>query len=178
MIDTKEKLAAVLEVEKDLYCKGKWIWGGYPFLITESQILYRHAVLLRKAEYYTNAKKRMHSVFFRVRLFRLQNKYSLHIPINCFGKGLSIAHVGPIVINDKCRIGENCRIHVGVNIGADAVGAPEIGANVYIGPGAKIFGKIRIADNCRIGANAVVNKSCAVEGTTLVGVPARQIGVG
>lgn len=37
--------------------------------------------------------------------------------------------------------------------------APKIGDNVYIGPGAVLFGDIEIADNCWIGANAVVNKS-------------------
>ncbi|MDA8136956.1 MAG: hypothetical protein M0T82_20250 [Desulfobacteraceae bacterium] len=33
-----------------------------------------------------------------------------------------------------------------------------IGNNVYIGPGAKIFGKITIGNNVKIGANAVVYK--------------------
>lgn len=35
-------------------------------------------------------------------------------------------------------------------------GAPTIGDNVYIGPGAKIFGAIHIGNNVRIGANCVV----------------------
>ena len=38
-------------------------------------------------------------------------------------------------------------------------GVPILGNNIYIGPGAKIFGKIQIVDGCKIGANAVVNKS-------------------
>ena len=33
-----------------------------------------------------------------------------------------------------------------------------IGEYVWIGPGAKIFGKIRIGNNVSIGANAVVSK--------------------
>lgn len=36
--------------------------------------------------------------------------------------------------------------------------APIIRDNVYIGPGAKLFGKIKIGNNVAIGANAVVNK--------------------
>jgi serine O-acetyltransferase len=43
-----------------------------------------------------------------------------------------------------------------VTIGASNGGSPTIGDNVYIGPGAKIFGKIRIGNNVRIGANCVV----------------------
>lgn len=44
---------------------------------------------------------------------------------------------------------------------------------MYIGPGAKIFGKIKIADGIKIGANAVVNKSFLSAGKTIVGVPAK-----
>lgn len=35
-------------------------------------------------------------------------------------KGLSIAHIGPIIINSKAKLGDFCRIHVGVNIGTNA----------------------------------------------------------
>lgn len=67
---------------------------------------------------------------------------------------------------------------MGVNIGADARmhdAAPTIGDNVYIGPGAKIFGKIQIADGIAIGANAVVNKSFFEQDISIAGVPARKI---
>lgn len=48
-----------------------------------------------------------------------------------------------------------------VNIGAiqGSMKAPLIGNDVYIGPGAVIFGDIDIADGCYIGANVVVLKS-------------------
>ena len=75
------------------------------------------------------------------------------------------------------EIGKNCRIHVCVNIGTakGCVGsAPKIGSNVYIGPGAKIFGPIVIADDCVIGANAVVNRDCCIPGTKLLGIPAKE----
>jgi serine O-acetyltransferase len=39
------------------------------------------------------------------------------------------------------------------------MGCPVIGDNVYIAPGAKVFGKIRIGDNVKIGANAMVFKN-------------------
>lgn len=99
------------------------------------------------------------------------------IPLNVFGPGLCIAHRGTIVINKDVRIGENCRIHVCTNIGSnrDDISAPQIGNNVYIGPGAKIFGNITIADNIAIGANSVVNKSFYEKGISIAGVPAKKI---
>lgn len=56
-------------------------------------------------------------------------------------------------------MGKFCDIHVGVNIGQNINpdDVPIIGDNVWIGPGAKIFGKIIIADGVAIGANSVVN---------------------
>ena len=51
---------------------------------------------------------------------------------------------------------------------------PELGDNIYLGPGCKIFGKIKIADGTKIGANAVVNKSCICKDSILVGVPAKR----
>lgn len=92
-----------------------------------------------------------------------------------FGPGLRIAHRGTIVVHAACKIGANCTINAGVNIGTKAgyiAEVPTIGDNVYIGPGAKVFGRIRIADGCAIGANAVVCKDALEENSILVGVPA------
>ncbi len=52
----------------------------------------------------------------------------------------------------------------------------QIVSNVYIGPGAKIFGKIIIADGVAIGANSVVNKSILEENVSVAGIPAKIIG--
>ena len=75
------------------------------------------------------------------------------------------------MINDKSQIGRNARIHVCVNIGATKDDTPVIGDDVYIGPGAKIYGPIILGDNATIGANAVVNKSFGSD-QLLVGIPA------
>lgn len=55
-------------------------------------------------------------------------------------------------------------------------GVPVLGNNIYIGAGAKIIGNIYLADDCVIGANAVVTKSVLEPGSVLVGVPAKVIG--
>jgi serine O-acetyltransferase len=138
--------------------------------------------LLRKVEYYQNCKK---SIFRKIYLLLLKRKYYLlstklgfTIPLNVFGPGLSIAHRGTIVINKATIVGANCRLHACVNIGTKAGYedvAPKIGDNVYIGPGAKIFGQIAIADGIAIGANSVVNKSFLEPNISIAGVPAKKI---
>lgn len=91
------------------------------------------------------------------------------------GKGFYIGHFGGIIVHSDAEIGENCSIGTGVIIGTRGVGnvgVPTIGNNVYIGTGAKILGKIRIGDNVKIGANAVVVTDIP-DNATAVGVPAR-----
>lgn len=91
------------------------------------------------------------------------------IPINVFGPGVSIPHYGTIVINPNAKIGRNCRIHAGTNIGMHKGGAPIIGDNVYIGPGAILFGEIKVANNVSIGANTIVNTSITEENVIVGG---------
>ena len=49
-----------------------------------------------------------------------------------------------------------------------------IGDNCFIGPGAKLFGKINIGDNVAIGANSVVNKNFP-DNVTIAGIPAKIV---
>lgn len=138
---------------------------------------------LRLTEYYTNCRRdsigRICAKLLRFRHSLLCQKYHWTIPINVFDAGLSIVHVGAIVVSGKAKVGKNCRIHVGVNIGNALVrgcdGTPVIGDNVYIGPGAKIFGPVVIGDNIAIGANAVVNSSYPTGNCTIAGVPSKVI---
>lgn len=140
--------------------------------------------LLRKVEYYKNCKN---SYFYRPYYYYLYLKYHLLgiflgflIEPNVFGPGLSISHPGTIVVNGNARVGENCRIHVCTVIGTKAGAGyedltPKIGNNVYIGPGAKIFGDIEIADGIAIGANSIVNKSFTEPNIGIAGIPAKKI---
>lgn len=77
------------------------------------------------------------------------------------GPGLYIGHFGGITISRDARIGSNCNLSQNVTIGVAGNGAnrgaPTIGHNVYIAPGARIFGRICVGNNVRIGANAVVH---------------------
>lgn len=137
---------------------------------------------LRKVEYYKNCKSNnlIGKVFYNYHKLKLRKqslRLGFSIPENVFGPGLSIVHYGTIVINSNAKIGKNCRIHACTNIGASGgkPEAPQIGDNVYIGPGAKIYGNINLANNIAISANAVVNKSFEEDGVLLAGNPAERI---
>lgn len=144
--------------------------------------IWRFERLLRANEYYETCHPSIlwapYRALLSIRLHRLSTRLGFTIPPHVFGPGLAIAHRGTIVVNACARVGGNCRVHVCVNIGSRAGThdqAPVIGDNVYIGPGAMLFGSIRIADNIAIGANAVVNRSFEQPGITIAGAPARKI---
>lgn len=141
--------------------------------------IYRFQVVLRFLEYKINCKEnRIIIIFIKLYYNSLSKKLGFTIPPNVFGPGLSIAHYGTIVVNGAAKVGKNCRLNACTNIGTAAGysnAAPEIGDNCYIGPGAKIFGPIKLLDNIAIGANAVVNKSMNESNITIGGVPARKI---
>lgn len=144
--------------------------------------IWRYERLLRRCEYWNNTAQSpisaVISKLYRLRLAHMGAKLGFTIPLNVFEKGLSIAHIGTIVVNSHAHVGERCRIHAGVNVGTSAGfsdKAPTIGNDVYIGPGAKIYGEITIADQIAIGANAVVNKSFEIPGISIAGIPAKKI---
>ncbi|MBA3730044.1 MAG: serine acetyltransferase [Sphingomonas sp.] len=79
------------------------------------------------------------------------------IPVRCqIGGGLQMPHTNGIVISVGARIGCNCDIYQQVTIGEMKGGYPVIGNSVFIGPGAKILGAVKIGDGACIGANALV----------------------
>lgn len=139
--------------------------------------------LLRKTEYYKNVASKNFFLgkllygFFKIKFKNLSLKLGFSIPENVFGPGLAIVHYGTIVVNTSAKVGSNCRIHTSTNIGESGglAGAPIIGDNVYIGPGAKIYGAIKIANNSVIAANAAVNKPITEEGMLIAGIPAKVI---
>ena len=186
MIQSKEDLRYYIESDlRSLQCYPltlKTRWGG-----VFHPAIWKFQIKLRKMEYLANCRKRnvfeKALCFIRYQFFEGYGlKLGFTIPINVFGPGLCLGHVGTIIVNENCKIGSNCRIQAGVNIGNSSNldenwvpdNVPTIGNNVYIGPGAKLFGKIKIGDNVRIGANAVVNKDVP-DNVTVAGVPAKIV---
>lgn len=92
------------------------------------------------------------------------------------GKGTIFGYGGiAVVIHKNTTIGNDCIIGSCVTIGGrEGSDVPVIGDNVYIATGAKILGGIRIGNNVKIGANAVVLIDIP-DNKTAVGIPARII---
>lgn len=146
-----------------------WLKFQYP------ELHYQRA--LRLVEFlgiYRNPLARLAWGIARLRLARLGAFYGVSIPPGVFGRGLSIAHIGNIVVNDKVRVGKNCRIHSGTNLGEARKLAPIIGSGVYIGPGAVLYGGITVGNGAVIGANAVVTADVPAY-VVVAGSPARVI---
>lgn len=172
MIKCKEDYLYYLE------CDRIALREGGKFIHRFTNKIWKFQRLLRKLEYYTNCKNnKLFLCILKIRYHILSEKLGFDIPVNAVGPGLSIAHIGPILINGNSRIGENCRIQTGVTLGATngQDSAPVLGNNVFLGEGCKLIGNIYIADDVAIGANAVVVKNIIEKGTTWAGVPARKI---
>lgn len=90
------------------------------------------------------------------------------------GRRFFIDHGMGVVIGETAVIGDDVLMYHEVTLGGTTLEKgkrhPTIGNNVLIGMGAKIVGAITVGDNCRIGANAVVNKNIP-DNCTVVGVP-------
>ena len=148
----------------------------------------RFLVLLRLAEWMLNIGAPFvvrAPLMFWFRRLSLRLCYSLSL--NVFGPGIALPHYGPMMIHQDACIGRNCRIHIGTVIAGSAVimdasevpefDAPIIGDNVYIGPGVKMSGPLRIASDCAIGANSVVTHSFNRPGVMISGFPAKIVGL-
>jgi serine O-acetyltransferase len=115
----------------------------------------------------------------RIILRHYTYKFGIFIPYDTqIDAGFYIGHCGDIHVNSCARIGRNCNISQGVTLGqanrGKNAGYPIVGDDVYIGPGAKIIGAVRVGNNVAIGANCVVTKDVP-DHAVVVGVPGRVI---
>ena len=195
MIRTKDELEYYIKC--DLMSMGKYPVSAFAKVggVLFPYQRWKLQIKLRKLEYYTyRLSEGKISRFVKMIMHKQYEAYcarlGCEVPPGVFGPGLCINHSQDVIINGCARVGSNCRINAGVNIGSfgkfvDSSEAPQcgedkqiiapiIGDNVYIGPGAKIFGGIIIGNNVAIGANAVVLKDVP-DNSTVVGVPGRII---
>jgi len=143
---------------------------------------FRYLVTFRLCKHYQNRKKlfRILNLFLYKILQHQGIKYAMNIPLSMdIGPGLRIDHFGGIWLSPYTKVGKNCSISCNVVFGFIPRGINKgvpisIGDNVYIGPGAKILGKVTIGNNVVIGANSVVTKSIP-DNVTAFGIPARII---
>lgn len=94
------------------------------------------------------------------------------------GRRFFIDHGMGVVIGETTEIGDNCTLYQGVTLGGTGKDKgkrhPTLGNNVLVGTGAKILGPMKIGDNARIAAGAVVLEEVPANATA-VGVPARVV---
>ena len=106
-------------------------------------------------------------------------------PAAKIGKNLFIDHGMGVVIGETSEISDNVTIYHGVTLGGISPAEnsmeqvnvkrhPTIKDNCIIGSGAQILGPVILEKNARIGANTVILKDVAENGT-MVGNPARNI---
>ena len=101
--------------------------------------------------------------------------YSSEIsPYSKIGKNISFPHPIGIVIGNGVVIEDDVTIFQNVTIGKQGDGYPRIGSGVTIFTAATVIGNVKVANNCTIGAHAVVTKSTEA-GHVYAGVPAKII---
>ena len=110
-------------------------------------------------------------------LTRILTGVDIH-PGAILGPGLFIDHATGVVIGETAEVGDDVTIYHGVTLGGSGRDTgkrhPTIGDRVIIGAGAKVLGAIKIGDDSRIGANAVVVKEVPAS-AVVVGVPGQII---
>lgn len=177
MLRTKKDLKEYLKEDEKYYKKNIKLLVRDRLTCEHLTLIWKYIKFLRYEEYFLNNKRRILKLLCTRRKNILGNKLGFYILPNSIDKGLTICHHGNIIINGSAIIGKNCKFHGDNCVGNDGKTkkAPVLGNNVDVGIGAKILGDIIIADSVKIGANAVVVKSCYTKGATLVGIPAKEL---
>ena len=110
-------------------------------------------------------------------LTRILTGVDIH-PGALLGSGLFIDHATGVVIGETAEVGDDVTLYHGVTLGGSGADTgkrhPTVGDRVVIGAGAKVLGAIKIGEDSRIGANAVVVKPVP-SGSVVVGVPGQVI---
>lgn len=79
--------------------------------------------------------------------------------------GISIVHGTGLVLSHRAVVGEGCILFHNVTLGEGVdpetkeTGAPTLGRDVHVGPGATLLGPIHVGDGSKIMAGAVLTRS-------------------
>lgn len=120
-------------------------------------------------------------VIWRLYRHKFEKRYGCFVAPNVtIGQGLILPHPNGIVFGKGLVIGKNCTIYQQVTFGGKETMSsykgdiPTVGDNCTFYAGAKVLGKINVADGTVVGANSVL-MSDTVENGVYVGAPARLI---
>ncbi|MGI6456627.1 MAG: serine O-acetyltransferase EpsC [bacterium] len=156
-------------IDNDPAARG--FWGGVEVVLTYAGF---HALLMHRVAHFLHA--RLHIPLIP-RILSQINRFFTGIEIHPGARiahGIFIDHGMGVVIGETTEIGEGCVLFQGVTLGGTGKETgkrhPTLGKNVMVSAGAKVLGNIRIGDNVKIGAQAVVLKDVPPN-CTVVGVP-------
>lgn len=188
MIRNKRELMETLNLDSKNYqglTRNKFIHTLRMTPISDQIMVWAYIKEMRHNEYHLNKNykstflkiwRRINLIISNFKLRKLAYKTGLQIAPNTIDSGLTIWHMGPIIINGRARIGKNATIHPMVVIGYKNKDerAATIGDNVYICAGVKIIGNITIGNNVTIAPNSVVTKDFP-DNVIIGGIPAKII---
>lgn len=101
-------------------------------------------------------------------------------PAARLGRGILLDHATGVVIGETAVVEDDVSMLQEVTLGGTGKECgdrhPKIRRGVLIGAGAKILGNIEVGEGARVGAGSIVLADVAPY-TTVVGVPARPVGV-
>lgn len=185
----KTDLVSILKYEKSIYEKDVFysknsyvsmLKNEAPYRIWKWQKLsrisdYYHSQMTIGGNFHKSCMKVLYAYYMR-RKQKIGEKLGLEIGTENIGRGLVVFHYNNVV-NANTIMGENCHLHGTNVIGNNGItkDAPVIGNNVMIGADAKIIGAVKIADNIKVAAGAVVITSFTEPGITIGGVPAHKL---
>ena len=149
-------------------------WSKY--VRPESNSVY----LLRTIQYVGQKGDALSRFRYKCLQVKAMRRYGMAIPAGIqIGLGLRIVHPHGIHLVN-CTIGENFTVFQNCTIGAKHFGETEIEKNAVIGnnvtmyANSMIFGRVHVADNVQIAANACLVKD-ALEPGLWAGTPATRI---
>jgi len=111
---------------------------------------------------------------------RCSEVYGVDIhPAAQIGKGVMIDHATGVVIGETSIVEDNVSIFQGVTLGGTGKESgdrhPKIKEGVLLSAAATILGNVEVGKNAKVAAGSVV-LSDVKEGTTVAGVPAKEVG--
>jgi serine O-acetyltransferase len=136
-----------------------------------------HAVLLHRISSWFYRRKRYVLARLISNVARLLTGIEIH-PGARIGKRLFIDHGLGVVIGETAEIGDDVLLYQGVTLGGTGNERgkrhPTVGNRVVVGTGAAVLGNIKLGDDAKVGAGAVVVHSVP-DGATVVGIPGRVV---
>jgi serine O-acetyltransferase len=136
-----------------------------------------HALIAHRIAHYLFSRRHFLLARFISQVSRFFTGIEIH-PGAQIGRRFFIDHGTGVVIGETSEVGDDVTLFQGVTLGGTGKEKgkrhPTVGNGVMISTGAKVLGSIKIGDNAKIGAGAVVLQDVPPN-TTVVGVPGRVV---